>query len=109
MLFMMLGYPSDVENILYKQDGGIIQHMKKGSFLVDHTTSKPALAMQISDSCKQRGIHSIDAPVSGGDIGARNGTLVSMCGGEQDAFDQIKPLLEIYSKEAALIGGAGAG
>jgi len=64
--------------------------LQKGSVLVDHTTSSPGLAKRIYHACQEIGVHSIDAPVSGGDIGAKNGQLVVMCGGDQEAFDHVR-------------------
>lgn len=80
-LFLMLGYPHDVRSMVLDETNGILQHMKEGSTLIDHTTSSPDLAEQIFSQAAKRGIHSVDAPVSGGDIGARNGKLVTMVGG----------------------------
>ena len=88
IIFLMLGYPKDVEEVVLGIDG-ILKHMKKGASLVDHTTSSPDLAAKIALACKEKGIHCLDAPVSGGDIGAQNGQLVTMCGGEKEAFDQL--------------------
>ena len=68
---------------------GVIQHMKEGSVLVDHTTSSPGLAEKIAEIGKAKGVGCIDAPVSGGDIGAKNGQVVTMCGGEKDVFDKV--------------------
>ena len=73
VLFLMLGYPHDVERVVLDKEVGILQHMKKGSFLIDHTTSSPDLAIRIAEQASSQGIQSIDAPVSGGDIGAKNG------------------------------------
>ena len=73
--------------------------MKKGSFLVDHTTSSPDLAIRIAEQALSKGIMSIDAPVSGGDVGAKNGQLVTMVGGDKAAVDEMRPLLDIYSKD----------
>ena len=69
-LFLMLGYPHDVERMCLDPEVGVLQHMKPGSHLIDHTTSSPSLAMKIAERAKDHGVHSIDAPVSGGDIGA---------------------------------------
>lgn len=71
--------------------------MKPGSYLIDHTTSTPTLAMQIAEHASKYGINSVDAPVSGGDIGARNGSLVTMCGGEKRHVDHLRPLFDLYS------------
>lgn len=82
VLFLMLGYPHDVEQVVLDPTSGVINHMRSGTVLVDHTTSSPGLALKIYEAAKAKGIKSIDAPVSGGDIGARNGTLVTMVGGD---------------------------
>lgn len=81
-LFLMLGYPHDVEKMVFEPEHGIMHHMNKGSSLIDHTTSSPGLAEKIALSLEDQGVASIDAPVSGGDIGAKNGALVTMVGGE---------------------------
>jgi len=107
-LFLMLGYPHDVEAMTLGPDG-VVQHMKEGAVLIDHTTSSPKLAEQIHEEAKKRGVGSIDAPVSGGDIGAKNGEVVAMCGGEEDVFENTLPLLETFSKAAELMGGPGKG
>ena len=83
--------------------------MKQGAYLIDHTTSSPDLAIKIAEKAAERQVHSIDAPVSGGDIGARNGQLVVMCGGDKDAHEACKPLMDVYSREIQLMGPAGAG
>ncbi|CAD8198596.1 unnamed protein product [Paramecium pentaurelia] len=107
-VFLMLGYPKDVEQVVLG-DQGILNHMKKGTVLVDHTTSSPELAERIFKEAKEKGIDSIDAPVSGGDIGAREGRLVVMCGGEQKGLDRINDILKVYSGNVQLMGGAGLG
>jgi 3-hydroxyisobutyrate dehydrogenase len=83
--------------------------MKEGSYLIDHTTSSPGLALKIYQEAKKRSIYSIDAPVSGGDIGAKNGKLVTMVGGEKDAYEAVSDLLKCYSLEIQLMGEAGSG
>lgn len=83
--------------------------MKEGSILVDHTTSSPGLAERIYEAGKERGVGCIDAPVSGGDIGAKNGQVVAMCGGDLETFNSVLPLLQCYSKTVKLMGGAGKG
>ena len=82
VLILMLGYPKDVEDMLLHPDTGVLKHMKKGSFIIDHTTSSPGLAERIAKEARALGIGSIDAPVSGGDVGAKAGKLVTMIGGE---------------------------
>ena len=108
-LFLMLGYPRDVETMVLDDEHGLMRHMKPGSCLIDHTTSSPDLAARIAQECRRLNIDSIDAPVSGGDIGARNGALATMCGGEIDAFERAKPYMELYSAQVKLMGGPGAG
>src|SRR5258705_1522098 len=83
--------------------------MKKGPTRVDHTTASASLAKELYEEAKKRGIGFIDAPVSGGQAGAVNGQLGIMCGGESAVFEKTKPVIDVYAKLAALIGGASAG
>ena len=83
--------------------------MKKGAILGDHTTASATVAREVHAKAKERGIGFVDAPVSGGQAGAVNGQLGIMCGGEQAVFDRAKPVLDVYAKMCALIGGPGAG
>ena len=76
---------------------------------MDHTSSQPSLAVRIYEKAKQLGIYSVDAPVSGGDVGAREGKLVVMCGGDKEALDYVRPIMEKYSRAVNLAGGAGQG
>lgn len=89
----MVGYPSDVEEIYLGEDG-LVAHAAPGTYLIDMTTSKPQLAKEIELKAKERGIFTLDAPVSGGDIGAKNGTLAIMIGGERSAYEACLPLFE---------------
>lgn len=104
----MVGYPSDVEEV-YLGDGGILNNAKAGTLVIDMTTSSPALAKKIYDQARTKGIESLDAPVSGGDIGARNAALSIMVGGDQPVFDKALPLFELMGKTLYLQGGAGSG
>jgi len=104
----MLGFPKDVEET-YLGAGGIVESAKPGSLLIDMTTSSPLLASRISKAASHRGLSAIDAPVSGGDIGAREARLVIMAGGESEAFERAKPVLDLMGKNIALHGPAGAG
>ena len=104
----MLGFPSDVQQT-YLGTGGIIESAKSGALLIDMTTSSPVLARQIAAAAQKRGLAALDAPVSGGDLGAREARLVIMVGGEAAAFNRANPLFEIMGKNIALHGGAGAG
>jgi 3-hydroxyisobutyrate dehydrogenase len=104
----MLGYPHDVRDMVLG-DGGLLAALEPGAVLVDHTTSEPSLAQEIAAAAAERDVHALDAPVSGGDVGARNGKLVIMIGGEQEPFERVRPLLEAYGGNVALMGGPGAG
>ena len=88
---------------------GVLQHMKSGSTLIDHTTSSPSLAEEINTAAEARGVLCVDAPVSGGDIGAKNGKLVTMVGGTEQGVGGVRELLDIYSQEVQHMGPPGAG
>ena len=109
VLFTMVGYPKDIENLYFCKDNGIYNHLKEGTYCVDHTTSKPALAIRLNQELSKIGVHSIDAPVSGGDVGARNGALSIMMGGKKEHIDAVQPLMENYGKMFANMGAPGAG
>ena len=109
VIILMLGFPKDVEEMVLGKEGGILRHMKKGAYLVDHTTSTPSLAERIAVEAATYGVHSVDAPVSGGDIGARNGTVVTMAGGASEDIEYLRPILSAYSVGIENMGGAGAG
>jgi len=108
--FVMLcvGNDDDVRSVVYG-DNGALAGMKKGAILVDHTTASAVLAKELFEKAKERGIGFVDAPVSGGQAGAVNGQLGIMCGGEEATFAKAKPVIDVYAKLAALIGGPGAG
>jgi len=108
VVFTMVGYPKDVEEIYFGPDG-LIENARPGTIFVDFTTSSPDLAVKIYESAKARGLSAIDAPVSGGDIGAKNATLTIMVGGDEETFQKVKPLLETVGKTVILQGGPGAG
>ncbi|WOV85118.1 NAD(P)-dependent oxidoreductase [Sporosarcina jeotgali] len=108
LIFTMVGMPADVEDI-YLEDNGIIANGKNGQIVVDMTTSSPALAKKIDLAAAEKGMTSLDAPVSGGDVGAKNGTLSIMCGGEESVFEQVKPIFSLFGSQIILQGGAGAG
>ncbi|MFD1031150.1 NAD(P)-dependent oxidoreductase [Metaplanococcus flavidus] len=108
VIFTMVGYPIDVEQIYFGEEG-IINNAKKGTVLIDLTTSKPELAQKIYDASRQKGLSSLDAPVSGGDVGARNGLLSIMVGGEEETFKQMQPLLDLFGGNIVHQGQAGAG
>ncbi|SHN31719.1 3-hydroxyisobutyrate dehydrogenase [Gracilibacillus kekensis] len=108
IIITMVGYPSDVEN-LYLEENGIINNAKPGSYLIDMTTSDPQLAEEIAKVAETKKLHSLDAPVSGGDIGAKSGKLAIMVGGTQQDFDTMLSIFEIMGENIVLQGPAGAG
>ena len=108
VLFTMVGYPSDVEEV-YFSENGLLNHAKEGSYLVDMTTSKPNLAVRIYEAASAKGVKVLDAPVSGGDIGAQKGTLSIMVGGEEPVFQEVLPLLQLLGENIVYQGPAGSG
>lgn len=107
-VFTIVGYPADVRAV-YLGDGGLVDQAAPGTVLVDMTTSEPVLAGEIHHAAQGRGIHALDAPVSGGDLGARNAALAIMVGGDQEPFERTLPLFEKMGKNIRLMGGPGAG
>ncbi|RGW13741.1 NAD(P)-dependent oxidoreductase [Enterococcus asini] len=108
IIFTMVGYPNDVEEVYYGPVG-IFQSEISGKVLVDLTTSTPSLAEKIAKTASEKGASSLDAPVSGGDLGAKNATLTIMVGGDDAIFNRVSPLFEIMGKSYALHGGPGKG
>jgi 3-hydroxyisobutyrate dehydrogenase len=108
IVITMVGYPDDVEAV-YFGSSGIFEAGIEGQVLIDMTTSSPALAKRIASVAVTRNMASIDAPVSGGDIGAKNGTLSIMCGGDEAVFKKVLPVLEVFGKDIIYQGDAGAG
>lgn len=106
--FTMVGYPHDVEEV-YFGENGLFQTAKAGSIVIDMTTSEPTLAKKIYAHAKTIGVNALDAPVSGGDIGAQNGTLSIMIGGDQDIFNRVSPVLRLFGENIVYQGEAGAG
>lgn len=107
-IITMVGYPKDVEEVYFGQEG-ILANAKSGAFVIDMTTSTPTLAKQIFLEAKERQLHSLDAPVSGGDIGAREARLTIMVGGEKSAYEACLPVLEAMGSNIIHQGEAGAG
>jgi 3-hydroxyisobutyrate dehydrogenase len=105
-IFTIVGYPADVRAVILGP-GGVLDAAEPGSIVVDMTTSEPTLAREIFDTAAAREVEALDAPVSGGDIGARNAALVIMVGGTQEAFDRVLPLFETLGKTVVLEGGPG--
>ncbi|WP_338781437.1 NAD(P)-dependent oxidoreductase [Metabacillus sp. FJAT-52054] len=104
----MVGYPHDVENI-YLGENGIVQSAKKGAHLIDMTTSKPSLAKTIAAAAYEKGLYAMDAPVSGGDVGAKEARLAIMAGGDKQAFEKCLPLFEAMGNNIVYQGDAGSG
>lgn len=108
VIFTMVGYPTDVEEI-YLGEAGLISNAKENTYLIDMTTSTPSLAIKINKAASQKGLHALDAPVSGGDIGARDARLSIMVGGEHEDFLKIEPILNLVGNNIVYQGKAGSG
>ncbi len=108
VIFTMVGFPPDVR-ACHLGATGTLAGAKPGSLLVDMTTTSPSLAVEIFESANAQGVHSVDGPVSGGDVGARNATLSIMVGGEAEAVAAVTPLFAVMGKTIVHQGGAGAG
>jgi len=108
IVFTMVGLPSDVEEV-YMGGRGILKADGPCEIVVDMTTSKPSLAQTIAEESAKKGIHSLDAPVSGGDVGAKEGTLAIMVGGEKETFEKVLPLFQLMGKTISYMGGPGTG
>jgi len=108
IVITMLGFPQDVEQS-YLGPGGIVERARPGALLIDMTTSNPPLARRITEAASARGLDALDAPVSGGDVGAREARLVIMAGGEAAAFERARPVLSLLGRNLSLQGPAGAG
>lgn len=108
VIISIVGYPEDVEKI-YFGDGGILANAFPGTLAIDMTTSDPALAAKLYDKGCKKNIQVLDAPVSGGDIGAKNATLSIMVGGEKEVFEKALPILSIMGENIVFQGRAGSG
>ena len=108
LVLVCVGNDDDVRQVTTGEHG-VLQSMAPGSYLVDHTTASADLALELDAACRQKSIHFIDAPVSGGQQGAENGALTIMCGGEQNPFDAIAPVLDHYARAVTLMGPASSG
>jgi 3-hydroxyisobutyrate dehydrogenase len=108
VVFAIVGFPKDVREVFLGGQGALVGS-RPGTTLVDMTTSEPSLAQEIYEAAKVKGVASIDAPVSGGDVGAKNATLSIMVGGDADAVEAVRPLLECMGKTIVHQGPAGAG
>lgn len=108
LVITMVGYPKDVEEQYYG-DNGLFAGAHADQIFVDMTTSTPTLAEQLATDGEKYGVKVLDAPVSGGDVGAKNGTLTIMAGGDQAAYDSLQPIFDVISKAANRFGVAGRG
>lgn len=108
IIFTIVGYPTDVEHTILGTEG-VLANVDPGKIIVDMTTSEPALAELIHAEAADKNIGSLDAPVSGGDLGARNATLAIMVGGEEKVFNKVKDLLDLMGQNVQHMGKAGAG
>lgn len=104
----IVGYPQDVRAVTLGQDGALAG-LKAGGVLVDMTTSEPSLAQEIAQAAGDKGVHAVDAPVSGGDVGAREATLTIMAGGKREVVDALAPLWNAMGKTLTYLGPAGSG
>jgi 3-hydroxyisobutyrate dehydrogenase len=108
MVFTIVGFPKDVEEV-YLGEKGILRAKGPCRIVVDMTTSTPSLARKLETEARKRGMESLDAPVSGGDIGAREGNLAIMVGGRKEIFEEVLPFLKVFGGRISYMGEAGAG
>ncbi|MFR5601410.1 MAG: NAD(P)-dependent oxidoreductase [Lachnospiraceae bacterium] len=108
VVITMIGAPKDVEEV-YFGENGILNHAQPGTCLIDMTSSQPALAVRIYEAAKAKGLKALDAPVTGGDRGAKAGTLTILAGGDQETFEQCRPVFEAMGKTIVYEGKAGNG
>lgn len=108
VVFSIVGFPQDVEQI-YLSDDGILNNVKAGTYLVDMTTSSPELAKEIYQKGKDKNLFICDAPVTGGDVGAKNGTLTVLFGGDKDVYVKLQDLISAFAKKFVYFGEAGCG
>ncbi|MGH7885558.1 MAG: NAD(P)-dependent oxidoreductase [Thermodesulfobacteriota bacterium] len=108
IVFTIVGFPEDVREV-YFSENGIFSSLKPETILVDMTTTEPTLAKEIYQKAEEKGCSSLDAPVSGGDVGARNGKLSIMVGGNKEVFDKLLPVLKLMGENIVYQGEAGAG
>jgi 3-hydroxyisobutyrate dehydrogenase len=108
IVISIVGYPADVESV-YLAPGGVVELARPGELLIDMTTSTPSLAVRIAEAARARGLGALDAPVSGGDVGAREARLTIMVGGDAEAYERALPIFEVMGKTVTHMGGAGTG
>jgi 2-hydroxy-3-oxopropionate reductase len=108
IIITMLPGPPEVDEVI-AGEGGLLEGAREGSLIVEMSTSSPLLARELAHAARERGVRMLDGPVSGGDLGARDGTLSIMVGGEDDDFERARPLFEVMGETVVHVGGAGAG
>lgn len=108
VVFSIVGAPHDVEAVLLGDDG-VLTGARKDTVVVDMTTSSPDLAAMVYEQARKKGVAALDAPVSGGDVGAREATLAIMVGGDPEPFEKVKPLLALLGRHIAHMGATGTG
>lgn len=108
IIFSMVGFPQDVKDVYFK-DNGVFAGLTEGKIIVDMTTSTPTLAKEIGEKAEKINVETLDAPVSGGDVGARDGKLTIMVGGSKKAFDELVPIFDIIGQTNHYFGSYGAG
>lgn len=107
-MISIVGYPKDVEEV-YFGENGILNSAKEGTYVIDMTTSSPKLAKKIYDAAKEKGLHAMDAPVTGGDTGAKNGTLSILVGGDKEDYEACHKVFEAMGTNINYEGGPGCG
>jgi len=108
VIFTIVGYPADVRAVILGEDG-VLAGCAEGNVIVDMTTSEPSLAIEIAEAAAEKGVYAVDAPVSGGDVGAREATLSIMIGGEREVVEALGPCWEAMGRTIVHQGGPGAG
>ena len=108
VVFLCVGNDNDLRSIVYGPEG-VLAGLQPGAVLVDHTTASAEVAREFAQACSAQGAHFIDAPVSGGQVGAEKGQLTIMCGGDAAVFSQVAPIMQAYGKAVTLMGTNGAG
>lgn len=109
VIFTMVGYPNDVETVYFDAETGLLAGATPGTTLIDMTTSTPSLAVKIGTAGEQQQLSVLDAPVSGGDIGAQKGTLTVMVGGPEAVFTAMQPIFDVFGQQIVRFGDYGAG
>ncbi len=109
IIFTMVGFPQDVKEVYLADNTGIFSGLSAGQIIVDMTTSTPTLAKELGQKAEEVGVECIDAPVSGGDVGARDGKLTIMVGGSKNAYEELLPLFKVIGKTYNYFGSFGAG